>query len=203
MPSPEVVCSRMMTWPLFSPPRPAPDDLHALEDVLVADRRSDDLAAGRLDGGLEAAVGQDRHDEGPAGQHAALEAIEGEDPEDLVAVDDPTAGVDGDEAVGVTVEGEPDVGAARRDCGRQRCRRGRTGVDVDVDPVGLVVDHLDRGTGRGQDLRTDHPARAVGAVDDEPQPRRVDRARQSKAVLQVAIEQCRRENGPSHLGVAD
>ena len=40
-------------------------DLHALEDVLVADRRPDHLAAGRLDGRLEAAVRQDRDDESP------------------------------------------------------------------------------------------------------------------------------------------
>ena len=54
-------------------------DLHPLEDVLVADRRPDHLAAGRLDGRLEAAVREDRDDEGALGQHAALEPVEGED----------------------------------------------------------------------------------------------------------------------------
>ena len=63
-------------------------DLHPLEDVLVADRRADDLAAGRLDRGLQAAVREDRHDEAAARQRAAGEPVEGEDPEDLVAIDD-------------------------------------------------------------------------------------------------------------------
>ena len=43
-------------------------------------------------------------------------------PEDLVAVDDVAAGVDRDQPVGVAVEGEPDVRAARRDRGGERGR---------------------------------------------------------------------------------
>ena len=42
MPSPLVVCSRMMTWPLFSPPTPAPETSIASSDVLVADGRAHD-----------------------------------------------------------------------------------------------------------------------------------------------------------------
>ena len=60
-----------------------------------------------------------------AGQGAARQAVEGEDAEDLVAVDDVPVGIDGDEPVGVTVEGEPDVGAAGDDGLGQR-RRSRS-----------------------------------------------------------------------------
>ena len=50
-------------------------------------------------------------------------------PEDLVAVDDAARRVDGDQPVGVAVEGEPDVGAARDDRlgERRRVGRARTG----------------------------------------------------------------------------
>ena len=88
IPSPDVVCSRTMTWPLFSPPSDGARDLHPLEDVLVADRGPDDLPAGRLDDRLEPAVREDRHDEAAVRQHAPREPVEGEDAEHLVAVDD-------------------------------------------------------------------------------------------------------------------
>ena len=103
-----------MTWPDFSPPRLGPRDLHALEDVLVAHRGADDLPAGRLDRALQPAVRQDRYHE-PAGERTRSETIEGEDAEDLVAIDDVPRGIHGDQPVGIAVEGEPDVGAAGHD----------------------------------------------------------------------------------------
>ena len=137
-----------------------PADLHPLEDVLVADGRPDHLAAGRLDDRLEPAVREDRDDEGALGEHAALEPIEGEDPEHLVAVDDPTRAVDRDQPIGVAVEGEPDVGAASLDLRGERGRRRGPGVDVDVHAVGLVVDDLDGRAGGREDLRADHRRRS-------------------------------------------
>ena len=135
IPSPDVVCSRMMTWPLFSPPEDRAGDLHPLEDVLVADRRADDLPAGRLDDRLEPAVGQDRHDEAAARQRVAAQPVEGKDPEHLVAIDHPPRGVDRDQPVGVAIERETGVGAGRDDRLGERGRRGRSRRDVDVDAV--------------------------------------------------------------------
>ena len=120
IPSPEVVCSRMMTWPLFSPAEDRARDLHPLEDVLVADRRPHDLAAGRLDDRLEAAVREDRDDQPATRQRIAAQPVEGQDAEHLVAIDDVPRFVDGDQPVGVAVEREPDVGAAGDDRRGQR-----------------------------------------------------------------------------------
>ena len=117
------------------PAEAAPGHLHALEDVLVSDRRSDDVPPGRLDGGLQAAVRQHRHDEAAAGQGVALEAVQGQDPEHLIAVDDVAARVDRDEAVGIAVEREADVGAALDHGPGERGRIGRPALDVDVDAV--------------------------------------------------------------------
>ena len=112
-------------------------------------------------------------------------------PEDLVAVDDRPGRVDGDAA-----------GRRRRRARSRRRRRapstasasaagrGRARPDVDVHPVGPVVDHLDRRARRGDDLRADTAAGAVGAVEDDLQRRAqsIARARPS-AVLDVAIEE--------------
>ena len=140
MPSPDVVCSSRMTWPLFSPPRTGPGDLHPLEDVLVADRRPDDLAAGRLDDRLEPAVREDRHDEAAARQRVAGQPVEGEDAEDLVAVDDPAVGVDRDEPVGVAIEREADIRAGRDDrLGERRRVRSRRSRTLMLTPSGAAL----------------------------------------------------------------
>ena len=93
----------------------------------------------------------------PPGSDAAREPVEGEDAEDLVAIDDATRRVDGDEPVGVAVEGEPDVGAARHDRLGQRGRVRGPAADVDVDAIRLDVDGLDLGAGRGQDAPAPTP----------------------------------------------
>ena len=46
-----------------------------------------------------------------SGRARRLMAVDGTDPDDLVAVDQPPVGVDGEHAVGVAVEGDPRVGA--------------------------------------------------------------------------------------------
>jgi hypothetical protein len=89
-----------------------PRDLHPLEDVLVADGRPDDLAAGRLDRGLEPAVRQDGHDERALGRTPRSMRSRARSPSNLVAVHDLAGRIDRDQPVGVAVEGEPDVGPA-------------------------------------------------------------------------------------------
>ena len=107
------------------PAEPAPGHLHALEDVLVSDRRADDVPPGRLDRGLQAPVRQHRDDEAAARQRIALKAVKGEDPEHLVAVDDVAARIDRDQAVGIAIEREADVGTALDHGPRERGRIGR------------------------------------------------------------------------------
>ena len=96
--------------------------LHPLEDVLVADGRPDDLAAGRLDHPLEPAVREDRDDQPAARQVVAAQAVEGQDPEHLVAIDHAPVGIDRDQPVGVAVEREAGIGTGRDDRRGQRRR---------------------------------------------------------------------------------
>ena len=74
-------------------------------------------------------------------ERVALEALEREDPQELVAVNEPARAVDRDAPVGVAVEGEADVGPVLDDRLGERRRVGRAAAAVDVVAVGLVVDH--------------------------------------------------------------
>ena len=150
-------------------------DLHPLEDVLVTDGCPDDLAAGRLDHALETAVREDRDDQPAARQVVAAQAVEGQDPEHLVAIDDASVRVDRDQPVGVAVEGEAGIGTGRDDRRGQRCRCGRSGVDVDVDAVRVGMDHVDPGAGRLQDGAPDRRPRSVRRVEHQVEAPGVDR----------------------------
>ncbi len=176
-------------------------NLHPLEDVLVADGGPDDLAAGRLDRHLETAVRQDRHDEAAPGELAPGQPVEGEQADQLVAVDDVPGGVDRDAPVGIAVEGEADVGAPLGHGRRQRRRGGRPATEIDVQPVGLGEDDLDPGPGRGEDVGRHDAARAVGAVEHDPEIGR-DRPGQADPVLAVARQQAAGIDRPAQLGVA-
>ena len=76
---------------------------------------------------------------------------------------------------------KPTSAPRSRDGLGQRCRRGGAGPDVDVDPVGLVVDDLDGRAGRAEDLRPDDAARPVRAVEDDPQAARRRSGRRARA----------------------
>ncbi len=82
---------------------------HRVEDVAVAHVVSHHAATGRLDDRGQAAVGEDADDDGLLGKRAAVEPIEGDDAQQLVAIDDRAALIDGDAAVGVAIEAEADV----------------------------------------------------------------------------------------------
>ena len=164
-------------------------DLHALEDVLVADGRPDDAAARGGQGGFEPAVGEHGHDEDALGERASLEPIERAQAEQLVAVDDLAPAV------------HRRRGGRRRRRARSRGRRrgarppprARPGAvaphaDVDVDAVGLVVDDLHRRPRRGQDLRRGDASAAVGAVEHDPEVA-ARPAGEVQAVLAVAVEE--------------
>ena len=84
-------------------------DQHRREDVLVTDGSPDQASAGRLHRLLQAPVREDRHHEAPVVEGAAGKPLQGEDPQDLVAVHEPAAGVDRHAPVRVPVEREAHV----------------------------------------------------------------------------------------------
>src|ERR1019366_6784042 len=105
---------------------------HPLEDVLVTDRGPHELAAGGSHGRLETAVGKHGYDHAPVAQRGPPQPIEGDQADQLVAIDDQAVAVHDDEPVGVAVEGEAQVGTPGNDLPGQRCRGRRSAVHVDV-----------------------------------------------------------------------
>ena len=69
--------------------------------------------------------------------------VEREDRDDLVAVDNVALLVDGEHAVAVAVEGDPEVEAAVEDGALQEREVGRAAADIDVRAVGRVADRVD------------------------------------------------------------
>ena len=158
-------------------------DLHPLEDVLVADRRPDDAArrpprpppaarrCDRTDTTRRAArrarrgrAGRARARRGPGrrrrpGRPRRPRRSRSASPSSANPTSAPRAATARASEAGV----------------------GRPALDVDVHAVGLVVDDLDRRAGRGEDLRPDHAAGAVRAVEHDPQPAGVDRRARAPA----------------------
>ena len=98
-----------MTWPDCSPPSVAPEPLHLLEHVLVADRRAhhpDALALQRL---LEPEVRHHGRDHHIAGRRPAVAQCLRGGEQHRVAVLDRAAAGDEDGAVGVAVEGRAEI----------------------------------------------------------------------------------------------
>ena len=154
-----------MTWPDCSPPRRPPSRSERLEHVAVADRRRDDADPVLGHQPVEAEVRHHRD-----GDEVDAER-EREDREDLVAVERLAALVDGEHAVAVAVEGDPEVEALARD--ESVARRARSvapqptlmfdAVGLDADREHLGAELLER---RGRERRE----RAVRAVDADAQP---------------------------------
>ena len=112
-----------MTWPLCSPPRRVAAGVERLEHVAVADRRLDDVDAGRLHRQAEPEVGHHRDDDGVVAQRRRARA--GRSAQMAMRWSPSTSAtgvIDGHQAVGVAVEGQPEVGAVGDDRGRQRRR---------------------------------------------------------------------------------
>ena len=118
MPSPRVVCSRMMTWPLFSPPRPAPDTSIASRMYLSPTGVRTTRPPARMMAASSPPLDSTRHDAVPPRQGAARQPVEGDDADQPVTVDDLAALVDGHAPVGVAVE---------RDARGRRRSRDRVG----------------------------------------------------------------------------
>jgi hypothetical protein len=88
----------------------------------------------------------------------------------LVAVDRLALLVDDEDAVGVAVERDADVGAQLANLPRERIRRRRADVAVDVEPIRLDADRDDLRAELPQRLGRDLVGGAVGAIDHDARP---------------------------------
>ena len=152
---------------------------------------------------LEAEIGHDGDDDAGPGEEPLLLPGSGDDGDELVAVDDPALLVDEHDPVGVAVERDADVGADLADLGGERLGRGRADVAVDVEAVRLDADGDDLGTELPQDRRRHLVGGAVGAVDDDAQPReREVAADRALDVFDIAVLDAVDAPRPAELGRA-
>ena len=144
--------------------------LQLLEHVPVADGGLDDLDPGFGHRQPEAEVRHHRDDDGVVAQQAPRAHVDRADGDHVVAVDDPTALVDGDQPVAVAVEGEAGEGTLLDDHASESGRLGGAALTVDVGAVRRGVDQQDLGAGPREDLTGDFEGGAVGGVDDDLHP---------------------------------
>src|SRR6516162_3846598 len=164
------------------PGRLAPDIVavlaHMLEHIAVADRGARERKADAVEIALEAEVRHHGGDDAGLGEVAIVLEARRDDGQELVAVDDAAALICDDDAIGVAVEGDADVGAHLLDLGAQGGRLGRSALAIDVEAVGLDPDRHHVGAELPQRLGNYLIGRAVGAVDDDAQPVEAHGARQ-------------------------
>ena len=95
-----------------------------------------------------------------------------DDRHQLIAVDDIALLVDDDDAIGVAVERDADVGPEFLDLVDERLRRRRTAVEVDVVAVRLDADLDHLGAEFPERFRRHLVGCAVGAIDDDAERRK-------------------------------
>ncbi len=138
-----------------------------VEHVAVADGGHRHLHAGLAHRGVEAVVRHHRDRDAAAGQAIAAMEVQRGQRHQLVAVDDLTGAVDGQDPVAVAVEGERHLEAAGAGALDDGIQMGGAAAVVDVAPVGLVGHRLDLGAEAAEDLRRGAEGRAVGAVQQD------------------------------------
>ena len=151
---------------------------HVLDHVAVADLGAVELQVQAAEETLEPEIGHDGRDHAAAGEAAGLVPGLGDHRHDLVAVDDLALFVDDDDAVGVAVQRDADVGAHFMHLLLQFDGMGRAAFLVDVEAVRLDADGHHLGAEFPKRGRRDLVGGAVGAVDDDAQARQRHGARQ-------------------------
>ena len=153
---------------LFATERISPC-IERLQHVAVADLGIDNVDAGVVHRPPETEVGHDGDDDRITSESAAGLGVECAHGDDLITVDQTTIGVDREEPVCVTVEGDAEVGAALDNSGLQRRWMGRPTPVVDVGAVGSGMEHRHVGTEANQRPVGDVVRRTVRRIgnDDE------------------------------------
>ena len=128
-----------MTWPDCSPPSTAPDSCSASSTYRSPTDGRQHLDAALAHQCVEAEVRHHRH------RNLVDLEVEREDRDDLVAVDGFALLVDGEHAVTVAVERDPEVVAAVAHGLLEQREVGRAAADVDVRAVGRIADRVHLG----------------------------------------------------------
>ncbi len=168
-------------WPGLLAAEIAAEAAHLLDDIAVADRGAvqPDPLPGQT--ALEAEIGHHGRDQRAARETAAARQVRRDQRHQLVAVEDDAVLVGHDQPVGVAVERDADIGAARQHLLAHLLGRQRAAFAVDVEPVRRHADRKHLGAEFPEHGRRDLVGGAVGAIDDDPQPVEPQPAAESSA----------------------
>ena len=114
----------------------AAESAHLFDDIAVADRGAVQLDVLAVEKALEAEIGHHRRHQRAAGKPPAAGQPGGDQRHQLVAVEDDAALVGDDQPVGVAVERDADIGAARQHLAPHLLGHQRAAFAVDVEAVG-------------------------------------------------------------------
>ena len=144
-----------------------PAAAHPAQNIAIADLGPLQRQALAFQIAFEAEVAHHRGDQGVLGQAALLAQCDGQQAEDLVAVDDLALLVADDDPVGVTVQRNADIGPVQIDRRAQRLRIGRAAIGIDVQAIGLDAQPENLGAQLIKRGRRDAVPGPVGAVDHD------------------------------------
>ncbi len=147
---------------------------HRLEHVAITHGGAFQRQPERSEIPFQSKVAHHRGDQSVAAQVTAQVPRLGDHRHELVAIDDLAIFIDDDDAVGIAVERDADVGPHLLDLGPQRIGRGGTDLVVDVEAVGLDADGEHLGAQFPQRNRRHLVGGAIGAVDHHAQAAEID-----------------------------
>src|SRR3954468_19581242 len=151
---------------------------HLLEHVAVADRRAYQFNAETFEETLQSEIGHHGRDHARLRQPAVFLPALRDHREQLIAVDHVAALVDQDDAVGVAIERDADVGTHFAHLAAQRLRRGGAAILVDVESVRLDADGDNVGAQLPKRFRHHLVRGAMGTIDHHAQAVEAEIARQ-------------------------
>src|SRR5882757_223558 len=151
---------------------------HLLEHVAVADRRAHHADALAFEEAFEPEIGHHGGDDTGLGETAVFLPALRDHSQKLVAVDHMAALVDQDDAIGIAIERDADIGAHLAHLLAQRFRRGRAAFLVDVETIGIDAHRDDVGAKLPQRFRHHLVGSPVGTIDHHAQSVERELARQ-------------------------
>ena len=160
--------------------------LHVLGDILVPDRGLLIPDAQFIQRLVQAHVGHDGGDDLGVAEHAALLEVLCGEIEDVVAVADVPLLVHRQAAVRVSVKGEADIQLVLKHMLLKLFDVGGAAVDVDVQAVRVVGDHIGIGAEGVKNALGHHPGAAVGAVQADALAL-VGAGREGNQVAEIAV----------------
>ena len=147
----------------------AAEGAHLLDHIAITDRGAVQPKPPPGKAALQSEIGHDRGDQRAARQPLATCQVCRDQRHQLIAIEDRAAFVGDDQPVGIAVERDAEIGAARQHLAAHLLGSHRAAFAVDVEPVRRHADAEHLGAKLPEHGRSHLVGGAVGAIDDDPE----------------------------------